>query len=82
LLAEFEAVRKRGWSEAINARGQGVGAVAVPLFYRSGLLALTMAASAPLTRFGRERRDAICRQLFTVINELSAISELFRKEPA
>jgi len=58
-LQELEVIRRQRYAEAINARSQGVGAVAVPVFGPGGDVAFALACSAPLARFDDERRAAV-----------------------
>jgi DNA-binding IclR family transcriptional regulator len=58
-LQELEVIHKQRYAEALNARSQGVGAVAVPVFGPGGDVAFALACSAPLARFDAERRAAV-----------------------
>jgi len=63
LKVELARVKKRGYAEAINIRAQGIAAVAVPVYGPGGKPALTIACSAPVSRFGDEQRARVRQRL-------------------
>jgi len=71
LLDDLRKVRSRRYAETVNARGYGIGAVAVPVFGPSDEIEVTIACSAPLSRFGRERRRQVLSRLFEVADEMA-----------
>lgn len=59
----LETVRRERYAEAINARAQGIGAIAVPVRGPEGSVSFALACSAPLVRFGAGRRAEVRREL-------------------
>jgi DNA-binding IclR family transcriptional regulator len=55
----LETVRRERYAEAINAREQGIGAIAVPVRGPEGSVNFALACSAPLARFDADRRAAV-----------------------
>jgi IclR family KDG regulon transcriptional repressor len=70
LLDDLRKVRSRGYAEAVDARGYGIGAVAVPVFGPGHEVEVTLACSAPVSRFGRERRRQVLSRLLQVAAEM------------
>ena len=59
LLSELALTREQGYAEAIDCQGHGVGAIAVPVRDAAGRIAMTVACSAPLSRFDAARRTRV-----------------------
>jgi DNA-binding IclR family transcriptional regulator len=72
LLTELAQVRKQGYAEAVDSQGHGVGAVAVPVRDAAGRTAMTIACSAPLSRFAAARRKEVRALLLAVAKEMEA----------
>lgn len=73
LRAELDAVRAAGHAEAVDVRGSGVAALAVPVPDPRGEVRLAIALSAPLSRFPAERRRAALAELRRSAVRLSAV---------
>ena len=69
-LSEVKKVKVRGYAEAINYKDGGVGAVAVPVHGPSGEISLTLACSAPLSRFDEARRTDVRKRLLDIAREM------------
>ena len=63
MLRELKTVRTQRYAEVLNAREQGIGAVAVPVRGPDGEVSLALGCSAPLTRFDAPRRKLVRQAL-------------------
>jgi IclR family transcriptional regulator, KDG regulon repressor len=51
MLAELDAVRARGWAEAVNEREIGVASLAAPIRDLTGSVVAAISVGAPITRY-------------------------------
>jgi len=63
LADEVEAVRRRGWAEAIGEREPDLVGLAAPIFGRAGKLEAIVGLQGPATRLAAERREAVLPSL-------------------
>jgi IclR family acetate operon transcriptional repressor len=73
LAAELDAIRARGYAEAIGEREADLAAIAAPVFGRGGELAAILGVQGPASRLPAETRRALRAQLLEAAAELSGL---------
>lgn len=71
LLAQLDAVKRRGYGEALDVCSSGVAAVAVPVPGPGGRVALALGCSAPLSRFNARRRRTVRQRLLQTARNMA-----------
>jgi DNA-binding IclR family transcriptional regulator len=71
LAAELDAVRARGWAEAVGEREADLAALAAPAFGRHGELAAILGVQGPAARLPAAARRALRDPLLAAAAELS-----------
>jgi DNA-binding IclR family transcriptional regulator len=72
LAAELDAVRARGWAEAVGEREADLAALAAPAFGRHGELAAILGVQGPAARLPASARRALRGPLLAAAADLSA----------
>jgi DNA-binding IclR family transcriptional regulator len=73
LAAELDAVRERGYAEAVGEREPDLAAVAVPVFGRGQQLAAIIGVQGPVSRLPAASRRALREPLLSVASELTGL---------
>jgi DNA-binding IclR family transcriptional regulator len=71
LAAELAAVRERGWADAVGEREPDLGALAAPVFDRSGQLVAIVGIQGPASRLPAATRRALRDPLLAAAAELT-----------
>ncbi len=72
LAAELDAVRARGWAEAVGEREADLAALAAPAFGRHGELAAILGVQGPVSRLPAPARRGLREPLLVAAADLSA----------
>jgi IclR family acetate operon transcriptional repressor len=72
LAAELDAVRARGWAEAVGEREADLAALAAPAFGRHGELAAILGVQGPVSRLPAAARRTLREPLLVAAADLSA----------
>ena len=70
LAAELDAIRERGYAEAIGERERDLGAVAAPVLGRGGRLTAILGVQAPASRLPPAKRRAVRAPLLDAAGKL------------
>lgn len=72
LATEVEAIRRRGWAQAVGEREHDLNAIAAPIRGTGGVLSAVLGLQGPAGRFGPKAMRAAVDQLLSHCAELSS----------
>jgi DNA-binding IclR family transcriptional regulator len=72
LARELDAVRRRGWAQAVGERDPDLNAVAAPVFARDGSLAAIVGVQGPAGRLTRARMRELRDELLAAATRVTA----------